>query len=499
MPYTVTIDEQQIFVKAGSLIADSTIGKRSTASFIAHTTTATHFQQHQQVAIYDQNNTLAFSGYIDVPKEQKPGYQPSLLHTISCIDQHWLADKRIVAAAFVGKSCGFMVQNLLTTILAQEGVTVGLIYDGLIPSDTLYPSSTLYPAANVGPIPSATFVYCTVAQALDALVKEASASGIPYYWQIDQFKQLWFCPYTSVVNPAVVDGTQIDQMGSPPTVQRQNPTYRNTQYIVGGVAQTLPQVETRIGDGHTQAWTMGYELAAAPTITVDGAAKKVGVKGSTGSDFYWGPKDTIVTQDSVGTPLTSSNVLSVSYVGQYPTVIVTQNGAQISYQSRLDGTTGIVETVENDTSITSLANGLSLASQLLTRYGAQGTLLQFSTLQGGYAQGQLITVKLPMFRLNSVQMLIEEVSASDQQDGFNLWYTVKAVQGPYDTTWQDFFSSLLAGQVPPTAINAGVSQTLLLFHAFNVTLTPTITMRATVYSCPVPSSTLSPGPGLLPC
>jgi hypothetical protein len=499
MPYDVTIDEQVTFIIAGSLIVDGTIGKRSTASFVARTTTATHFQQHQQVAIYDQNNSLAFSGYIDVPKEQKPGYRPSLIHTISCIDQHWLADKRIVAASFVGKSCGFIAQYLFNTILSQEGVTIGLIYDGLIPSDTLYPSPTLYPTGNVSAIPSATFVYCTVAQAFDALVKEASASGIPYYWQIDQFKQLWFCPYTSVVNSTVVDGSQIDMVNNPPTVQRQNPTYRNVQYVVGGVATTLPQVETRVGDGHTQAWTMGYEISATPTVTVGGVAKKVGVKGSTGSDFYWGPKDTILVQDSAGTVLTSSNVLSVSYIGQYPTVLVTQNGAQISYQKALDGTTGLVETVENDTSITSLANGLSLASQLLTRYGVQGTLLQFTTMQSGYAQGQLITVNLQMFNLNNAQMLIEEVSASDQQDNFNIWYTIKAVMGPYDTTWQDFYSKMLAQQAPASAINAGVSQTLLLFHSLNVTLTPTITMRAATYSCPVPSSTLYPSAGLYPC
>src|SRR5207244_74855 len=113
-----------------------------------------------------------------------------------------LADKRVVAASYTNRTCGFIVQDIFNTILTQEGVTVGVIYDGITPADTLYPSLALYPGGNVGLVPGATFVYCTVAQAMDALAREASASGVPYYWMIDQLQQLWFAPYgTQVWNP----------------------------------------------------------------------------------------------------------------------------------------------------------------------------------------------------------------------------------------------------------------------------------------------------------
>src|SRR5438128_580822 len=89
-----------VFVVAGSLTITSTIGKRSTASFTVKTDNNTHFQQYQQVWIYDQTNTLLFSGYISQPKETKPGFQPVLEHQITCTDQHFLADKRVVAASY---------------------------------------------------------------------------------------------------------------------------------------------------------------------------------------------------------------------------------------------------------------------------------------------------------------------------------------------------------------------------------------------------------------
>src|SRR5260221_1398180 len=204
-----------------------------------------------------------------------------------------------------------MVLDIYTNILASEGVTIGQVYsDGsLPPSLTLYPSSTLYPQAVTGIVPSATFVYCTVAQALDELVKSASSAGIPFYWMIDQFKKLWFVPYTAVVNSTLVDGTQIDDghlSGSPPVVTRANPTYRNTQYLLGGVTQTVTQTETRVGDGNTTSWPMNFDLSTVPTVSINIGAgyvsQTVGIQGvDSGKNWYWSQGSPLITQDMAGT------------------------------------------------------------------------------------------------------------------------------------------------------------------------------------------------------
>lgn len=501
--YSVLVNNQPVFVLAGTLNIDSTIGRRSQASFTAKTTTATHFQQYQQVQIYDQLNNLAFSGYITNPKERKPGFQNSLLHTITCTDQHFLADKRVVAATYSNRTCGEIVQNLVTNILASEGVTIGQIFDGIPPSPTLYPSTTLYPGGNVGLIPNVTFFYCTVAQALDALTKAASFAGIPYYWQIDQNGKIWFVPYTSIVNSTVVDGTQIDQVLNPPTVTRANPLYRNTQYIVGGLAQTVQQTETRKGDGNTVAWPMGFDIAPVaptPTVTVNGVAKTVGIKGvSTGKDFYWQQGSPIISQDSAGVKLISTDTLQVVYIGQYPSVVVSGNAAQVTYQGSLDGTSGIIEGVEQDNTIGSVSDAMNEASQLLTLYASQGIIFEFSTLQAGFQQGQLITVNLPVHGFNNAQMLIEQVTASDMVDGINIWYRVRCVQGPFDTSWVQFFSKMLTQRAPADSINVGLSQTSAILQSFTASVTATATLNVTVAACPVVSSSLFPNTNLFPC
>src|SRR6266699_7347014 len=278
--YTVFINNAPVFVETGTLNIVSTIGKRSTASFTVHLPdTSTHYPQYTPVSIYDGTNTLVFSGYITLPKETKPGFQSTLEVQVQYVDQHYLADKRIVAASYVNRTHASIAQDICNNILSMEGVSIGHIQDEespaatLYPSPTLYPSSTLYPIGNPpGTLPTTTFAYCTVAQAMDALATAASVSGVPYYWSIDQNKKFWFVPYTYNVNSTLIDGTQIDdgkRSGNPPFVQRQNPTFRDKQYILGGTTQTTTQTNIRIGDGNTTAFTMDYDLSTVPTVSVN--------------------------------------------------------------------------------------------------------------------------------------------------------------------------------------------------------------------------------------
>lgn len=504
--YAVNIAGMDVFVDSGSLSVENTIGKRSTASFTVITDTSTHFYQYQQCWIYDQSGYLIFSGYITQPQEKKLGFAQTLIHTITATDQHYLADKRVLAAQYTNKSIGFIVTNIVSTILSQEGVTLADVYDGIFPSTTLYPSPTLYPTGNVGLIPTATFAYCTVAQALDALASSASASGVPYFWSIDKDKKLYFVPYSAISNTTVVDGSMIDEQVNTPTLSRQNPTYRNTQYVTGGVAETVTQTETRVGDGNTQAWTMGYELAHVPTVQVNTGSgyvtKTVGIKGvDSGKDFYWSKGDPVITQDSAGTILRGSpnnDMLKVIYIGQYPTVSIAQDSGQVMYQAKIDGTSGIVESCATDSNITSSGNGLNEAGQLLTRYAQQGVQLTFTTRDPSFIQGQLRIFDLPHHDLNNVQMLVTDVVATDQYDGVNIYYNVTAVLGPYDVSWQDFFSQLLKQQTPVDAINVGVNQSLTILASITTSLTMTPDITGTVLPSLLPNVNLYPSTTLYP-
>src|SRR5947209_14689663 len=376
--YSVLINNSPVLVQGGTLQATSSIGRKSQASFTVEGDISTFYQQYQQVAIYDQNNMLAFSGYLTTPKVQKPGFQPWLVWTMQCIGQEYLAKKRVYAAVWANKTCGFIAQDVLNTVLSQEGVTLGQIYDGLTPGPNLFPSLTLYPGGNVGLVPQAVFYYAKVTDVLDALVTEASSSGVPYYWSIDQNKQFWFVPYTTITGPAI-DDTLIDEINNSPSITFANPSYRNTQYVTGGVTQTIQQVETRKGDNSTTVFSMDYELATVPTITVNGTGKTVGINGvDTGKDWYWNKGSKDITQASGATKLISTDTLSVTYIGQTPNTAILSDASQITNQATIDGTSGINEEVVDDPTLTSAANAISEGSNLLTRFAQQGVQFQFT-------------------------------------------------------------------------------------------------------------------------
>lgn len=494
--YAVKISGTQYLCIAGTLKIDLSVGRRSQASFQLYTTTGTHFNQYQPVTIFDQNGTLVFNGFVSTVKEQKPGFQKSLVHTVTCTDMHFLADKRIIAKAYTGMTIGAMVQDIVKNYLAEEGVALSAIFDGLIPGTKVYPGTNVYPNGNVGVVPSVNFSYCTVSAALDQLVTTASSAGIPYYWQIDQNKKLWFQPYTAVTNSTVVDGTWIDNKSNFAYVQRQNPKYRNIEYLTGGVNQTSQQSVKLQGDGSTTSWTLGYPLFSAPTISViadvgfSQIQQTVGVKGSdkTGpsSQYYWQYGDPVITQDNNVPVLTSDETLYVQYVGIYPSVIQVQNTAQISAQAAIDGTSGKIEAVDTDQAVVDVHTGFIEASRLLIRYGVSGTQLQFTTmLNGNYQPGQLIQVNLPDHAINNQQMLIETVNIADT-DNQNIWYTVTAVLGPYDTTWVSFFSKLLVETQPVSAITVGTTTTIA-----PTTFTPTQTTANFVSGTPMPKAFLT--------
>ncbi len=110
-----------------SLKVDNAVGQRSTASVtLVDTNGANHYQDGQRVDITDNSGNLVYSGVVDTDDEVMPDSAVSsnlLFHNVACKDWHYLADKRLVAKAYnAGQTCGAIINDLLTTILADEGV-----------------------------------------------------------------------------------------------------------------------------------------------------------------------------------------------------------------------------------------------------------------------------------------------------------------------------------------------------------------------------------------
>ncbi len=462
-PWTATISRKPVTLQAGSLSVDLAVSRASTASFVVRTPSSTHFQQYQPVAIYDTSGVMYTSGYINTVTARKAGFQSSLLHSVVCMDQHWLADKRVVydigtnlAKIYAGKSYDSIVQDIVTTFLAAEGVTIGSLY-GLAPSATLAPSTSLAPLGPSTLIPLATLNFPTAAQVFDALAKASATTGVNFYWYIDQWKRLYFLPYTATT-AAAVDGATIDDgrlSNRAPSISNANPLYYNRQYVVGGTDGTNANFLYFVGDGVTTSWTMPLgPLTVAPTIWIGGSLQTVGkLNSDPGKAFYWSPGSAVIS--AVTAPASGTNN-TIIYNPAVPSNASASNATQITAQAAIDGTSGIVESVVKDTSITRLTAGIAEATANLARNAQRGALFTYTTRDTGHVPGQYRAYTFSPFNLSATSMLIESVHLDDSADGLNIWYTCNAVVGPIDSTWVNFFGGTLNTPPPAQSISIGV-------------------------------------------
>jgi len=247
---------------------------RSTADFsILDSTHAYTFTKGQYVEIQDATLDPLFTGFIDTVSQKRLTPSGVIEHRISCVDNHYLADKRLLAKAFVSPdTVATAVAWIVTNYLAGEGVTTGAI---------------TAPTA----ITAISYDYVTVAQALDDLAAYAGCT-----WYIDVDKALYFVPRSTYA--AAWDITEVGDelpnvLAESFEVYRTNPEYRNQQFIRGGSAKTSLQTEIKVGDGETSSWAVGFKLAEEPTVSVSNDSGKtytpasVGIKGvETGHDWY---------------------------------------------------------------------------------------------------------------------------------------------------------------------------------------------------------------------
>jgi hypothetical protein len=487
-PPLAVLDNAGYPIEAGSLSIESAIGRRSTASCTIRTAAPAYFPEDSQVSIYNAASTLIFAGYLSAPKYGKPGFAKILYHALQARDKHWLADKRRVVGSWVGYTGAWIARYILTNYLAAEGVTIGVIYDDNTISDTrLCGDSTLCGEA-IGVISSIAFDYCKASEAFDQIVASISSSGVPFYWQIDYSAQYRLVPYTAIVNSVLIDGSQIDEVVNPPAVTRSNPKYRNTMILKGGTIETVTQSETRKGDSNTQSWPMGFALSRVPTVTVNSVVKTVGIRGvDSGKDFYWSRGEFEISQDSGATKLTSSDTLAISYVGTYKNTAIVSNSAQIALQASIDGSSGIVDEVE-DIALTSLDAQLQVAGARLTRYAVQSPpVFEFTTRDTSFSHGQLATVDIPDLSLNA-QMLIESISASDNTDGFNIYYAIRCISGPSDDTWVAFWGEITGSGGVSSSDSEATTTIVTVTQSFSVAVSISVSFTPAVYACPLCSN-----------
>lgn len=221
--------------------------------------------------------------------------------------------------------------------------------------------------------------------------------------------------------------------------------YRNQQIITNCIDTVAISGEQKIADGTATSWGLKYPLYSAPTITVQGVVKTVGVKGvDTGKDFYWQAANNTISQDSGATKIPSGYVMSFSYVGQFDTIVTRDNLAEQAARALIESqggtvrSTGIVAAIEDGKGMLA-SNAIVYADGLLARYGNNNTVeLVAATLRSGLEEGMLLPVFLPEHQLHNEQLLIVKLTTTAvlQADGTALYqYEIDATNGPNLSNW----------------------------------------------------------------
>lgn len=427
-----------VVIRYGSLFINKRIEERSTASFVVIDETGDKsYSKGTPVEIFDAAATLIFAGFIDTPEQDEIAPDSGLFHFLSCIDNHYLADKRLVIKSYTDKTLKYIVEDIWGDYLDAEGLTIGEVQTGPV-------------------IKSAIFNYVKVSQAFDAL-KELSG----FTWFIDENKALYFIDRTTNAAPWDLDGATYKPLEGSEHLSSGNPLYRNRQYIRGGKGVTSEQTETFTGDGNAVAFTLGYPLALEPEVTVaDRApeAQAVGIKGlDAGKDCYWNKGDATIIFEVAPE---NTKLVTVVYKGQYPLIARADNYADIVARQAIEGGTGIVEDIVTEAQHETDDAMRESAKAKILRYCQAAEKFTYQTRTSGLAPGQLQAITHSPFGFSSHQMLIESISIA--ADVNSLIYTVNCITGPAMGSWTRFFSGILARQDNQIKIGDSLLLVLLL-------------------------------------
>jgi len=391
------------------LSIDHYVDGRATAGFVVlDLTGAMAFYERGLVLVTDLDENRSFAGLVQSCESVRIPGTSIVFHTIEATDFTAILDWRLVDYAAENTLAGEAVRDLIEEYLAEEGITEGYIANGEL-------------------LTQITFANCS---ATTALKKLAEACGFVIY--VDYKLQLYFHARTLyAADWNIADGTDI--LSESLSITRTNPDYRNIEVVVGGYEETSEQTETFVTDGTTKTFALGYPVSRVSTVTVNGATKTVGIKGTdSGSyDCYYAVESETMTFETA--PAAGSG--SITYYGLWKAKSKAEDLTLIAANAARQGIgSGKVEHVTVDDTLTSITAAGEYATAKITEYGVDGLTISYKTRRSGLAAGTLQHITI---RDVDEDFLITHVS-EELKEG-DTEYSVTACYGPVSEEWDLFF------------------------------------------------------------
>jgi hypothetical protein len=377
----------------------------------------------QKVEVFEGTDRR-FAGLVE-ETDEGDRYWGEFKREVHCGGWKRILDRRIIFAEYIaGYNIAGIVLDILGNWLIGEGLTMRHV--------------------DAGPTFAEKIVFqgVTIAQAFDQL---AALSG--YDWYVDWDKDIHFSLFAGNGAPFSItdDSTNWRNLH----VKKSLRDYRNVQYVRNNTGLAPLRTDTFTGDGMIRFFVTKYPLWAAPTVTVDGVPKTVGLLGVDNGtkDWYWiGPSSYGVENLAPDAPLAFGAVLAVTYPTDFPNVVSQEDTAQIAARAAAEGSTGRYEAIGDLSDISEEATALAIATGLLARYGSAGppTDADYETDEPGLEPGQIqpFSVTAPAIADN---LLIESISSSwvDQGDSSSFFrHQVRATSGYCQGDWRAYWLRL---------------------------------------------------------
>src|SRR6266567_8291870 len=245
-------------------------------------------------------------------------------------------------------------------------------------------------------IPSASYVNTYNSANMDDLKNKSN-----YGYNIDKNFALSFLGRTAQPAPwlLVAPDQQIFNL----QIENANDAYSNRQ-ILTGVIGTFAVTEPITGNNQAKSFPLSYPIepnTGPPIIKLNTLPQAVAQKGATGADWYYDVQfkggTGSIAQDSGNTPLSGTDIGTVSYTAMFITQVQRDNLAGQAALAALEGGgTGIVENVTDVSALNLTVPAANAYGDMLNaRYGILGRTVTFDTYRPGLAIGQL----LPFFVL----------------------------------------------------------------------------------------------------
>lgn len=339
-----------------------------------------------------------FGGYIDtLTTSSMPGV-PSTPYSWSaqCVSYAALARRRVVPPAIpqvFTDAADTVFRKIVLDYCTDDGVSV---------------STTSAPIISI-----AAAVGANIGQLLDQVASLASDDTVAWYWTVDPWRNFVFTTRTATAAPwDVADGSDLFAGDTPyqQSVVQSHNQMANIAYSVGNQTLLNTLNVSLVGNGVAVTFNLPSNVGSAPIITLNSASQTVGVLGvDVGKDWYWAQGSAVITQDSGGAVLGTSDTLLVTYSPLVQAVAQSPNVGSLQSLQAIEGTSAQYEHVSTVSSPITPTNLLSMAEAYELEYGQPATTCQLYTLRPGLAAGQLQNIALPEAGIPSGAYLIATV------------------------------------------------------------------------------------------